>query len=277
MSGDAGFLPVIDYFLAPHQDEQAWHLVTPFLPEGNLKSLAERLRDSEISYTAADLDVIFRPSLHHLLEALGRMHNDYQLCHDDIKLDNVFLSAVNSSSEPFPHSQPIEITHWLLGDLGNVRQREHQYHQSLLWIAHGNLKDCRANDVYRLMKVYMSFLSLAVDDGTRFDEEFFRGSQPWSRLYWSIHHVAVEGTPVTATSVRDLSVHRHDPISLSVGRVAHQHPIAFNPMYRLFASPSWTSRAARLDMLDVWNGDKIARFWGMVPLFGIPHSSCWVD
>lgn len=189
ISDRTDFLPVYDYFLLPTGDSTPgqWHLVTPFLKTGTLEHLAQRLQSHNKSQTAEDLDARYRPSFNRLLKALGTMHSQ-QLCHDDIKMDNIF---VTDSAQPLGNtsSTPSEKeAHWLLADLGNARQPNHSYHASLLW-AHDNGQntDCRINDVVRLLKSYLLFLQAAVaagDSGNAFNRAFLAASAPWSRLYW---------------------------------------------------------------------------------------------
>lgn len=138
--------------------------------------------------TADDVDVRYRPSFNRLLKALSTMHSEHELCHDDIKMDNIFVTdsaqpSGNTSSTPSENE-----AHWLLADLGNARQPNHSYHSSLLW-AHDNGQntDCRVNDVVRLLKSYLLFLQAAVtagDSGNAFNGAFLAASAPWSRLYW---------------------------------------------------------------------------------------------
>lgn len=190
ISDRTDFLPVYDYFLLPTGDSTPaqWHLVTPFLKTGTLEHLARRLQNQSISQTAEDLDARYRPSVNRLLKALSTMHSHYELCHDDIKMDNIF---VTDSAQPLGNtiSTPSEKeAHWLLADLGNARQPNHSYHTSLLW-AHDNGQntDCRVNDVVRLLKSYLLFLQAAVtagDSSNSFNGAFLAASAPWSRLYW---------------------------------------------------------------------------------------------
>ncbi|KAK2600427.1 hypothetical protein N8I77_009960 [Diaporthe amygdali] len=191
LSDRAEFLPVFDYFLLPTSgsgsDTGQWHLVTPFLKSGTLEHLARRLQSQKISQTAEDIDVRYRSSFNRLLKALSTMHSQHELCHDDIKMDNIYVTDVNRSSNQ--SSTPSEKNaHWLLADLGNARQPAHSYHSSLLW-AHDNSQntDCRINDVVRLVKSYVLFLQSAVMAGEprdTFNGVFLTASAPWSRLYW---------------------------------------------------------------------------------------------
>lgn len=184
------FLPVYDYFLLPTGDGTPgqWHLVTPFLKTGTLEHLARRIQNESTLQTADDVDMRYRPSFNRLLKTLSTMHSEHELCHDDIKMDNIFVTdsarpSGNTSSTPSEKE-----AHWLLADLGNARQPNHSYHSSLLW-AHDNGQntDCRVNDVIRLLKSYLLFLQAGVtagDSGSGFDGAFLAASAPWSRLYW---------------------------------------------------------------------------------------------
>lgn len=170
------FVPVKDYFLAASDPSQApkWHLVTPFLKSGTLKTLAKKLRTSETPLTYREVDVMFRPSFEALLDALHDLHRSHDLCHDDVKMDNVFVA---SGDDPRA---------WKIGDLGNAREPGHAYHASRLWIADTpQLRDCRANDALRLARSYLSFVRLAAGDPQRFDAAFYDGVEPLSRFYWA--------------------------------------------------------------------------------------------
>lgn len=193
------FVPVRAIFLAPAPaaGPATWHLVSPFLRSGHLYKLAKRLSSSAAPPSARALDARFRPSLNKLLSALDAMHNERKLCHDDIKPDNIFVASYSAS--PNNESEAAVDTHWLLADLGNVRHIDHAYHASQLWGARsGQLADCRANDVVRLVKSYVRFLQLgsaaavpadADDAGALaldFNRAFLQGTEPWSRLYWEV-------------------------------------------------------------------------------------------
>jgi serine/threonine protein kinase len=188
ISDRTGFLPVYDYFLLPTGDSNPgqWYLITPFLKTGTLENLAERIQNQSTSQTAEDVDSRYRPSFNRLLKALRTMHQ-YELCHDDIKMDNIF---VTDSAQPSGNtSSPSEKgAHWLLGDLGNTRHANHSYHTSLLWAYdNGQNTDCRTNDVVRLLKSYLLFLQAAGGPGVSgiaFNRAFLTASASWSRLYW---------------------------------------------------------------------------------------------
>lgn len=277
VSVDAVFLPVTDYFLSPPLGDQAprWHFITPFQRNGNVKGLSKRLLADEMEYTACDLDTIFRPSFERMLYALGRMHTDYNLCHDDVKLDNIFLG---SGGHTMPEEKlPLnETTHWLLGDLGNAREKDHPYHTSTMWLSlKQNLPDCRANDVYRLAKVYMQFLRQSVSDVGRFDNEFFEASEPWSRLFWSVTDaVSQSGDSPTAASTLERSVSDFSPQSAPIETIGRQ-PAGLQNRLTAVLLGRWLilSKATR-DAINVSASEKFARFWGLVGLLGVPRESC---
>ncbi|CAH0044426.1 unnamed protein product [Clonostachys solani] len=277
----SGFLSVVDYYLSPSTGNEAgeWHLVTPFLPLGHLGKLAHQLRKSGISYAARELDTMLRPSIEHLLEVLGGMHLDSGLCHDDVKLDNIFLG----SSQPVLDTSKLEagsITDWLLGDLGNVRERDHPYHSSSLWTLSGNLPDCRANDVLRLLKVYMTFLRESMVDPTTFDEEFFQDSQPWSRLFWSVWEDAQEGRGPSASSALELSretAHRPTDKPRENAYTNRQPREGRNILWRMIAGNSVARHWAVKKTLRISAGDAVARKWGLVLLLNVPRGACDVD
>lgn len=195
----SGFVPVLDYFLLPtvpseHQNE--WYLVTPFLESGTLQHLAERLQSREPPPTPLELDARFRPSFNRILQALDTMQSQHELCHDDIKMDNIFITNSISSEDGgidgnYSHSpQSGQDAHWLLADLGNAREPSHSYHSSLLWTHdNGQHPDCRINDLIRLVKTYVMFLRAATAPtyaSAQFEGEFLTASSPWSQLYWYI-------------------------------------------------------------------------------------------
>ncbi|CAG9994041.1 unnamed protein product [Clonostachys byssicola] len=277
----SGFLSVVDYYLSPSTGNQAreWHLVTPFLPLGNLGKLAYHLRRSDISYTVRELDIVFRPSIERLLEVLGGMHMDSGLCHDDVKLDNIFLG----SSQPILDTSKLEAgsaTEWLLGDLGNVRERDHPYHVSNLWTLSGNLPDCRANDVLRLLKVYMTFLRESMVEPAIFDEEFFQDSQPWSRLFWLIWEDAQKGRGLSASSALELSrksAHRPTDKPRENAYIDRQPREWWDFLWRMIAGNSVARHWAVKKTLRISAGDAVARKWGLVLLLSVPRGSCDVD
>jgi hypothetical protein len=277
IGANASFLPVNDYFLSREENgaPSRWHFVTPFLRLGTLEKLAKRLRQSpqHQEYTAQRLDVIFRPSLDRLLHALRHMHEDYDLCHDDIKLDNIFLGGEDTEEQ----AQPENMTHWMLGDLGNVREREHPYHASPLWTKQ-NLADCRASDVVRLLKAYVAFLRKAADEPTVVDRQLFEGAQPWSRLFWAVvdEAEAVGGAVTARTALERSAKHQAAPyVQDSEVVVARHEPLGLrSPLYRLFVGRDWIMSAAATAVLKVGASDKAARMYGLVWALGVPFADC---
>ncbi|KAI0161997.1 hypothetical protein GGR57DRAFT_489826 [Xylariaceae sp. FL1272] len=191
------FLLITDFFLEESEDtkEKSWYIIMPFLSSGNLENLAKRLREENLSIR--ELDTRFRASLNTMLNMLQKMHTD-GLCHDDIKLDNIFVT-----DSP---SRAANGTHWVLADFGNVREIGHRYHSSLIWREAGQNRDCRVNDVVRLVKGYVSFLRIASSgNGTKdFDDAFWEGRESWSRLYGSAVREGVHGQ-VVAERLREKS------------------------------------------------------------------------
>lgn len=272
VSKDDFFLPITDYFLSPPIGDQPpqWHFITPFMRNGNIEGLSAKLWAEEKDYTARDLDIIFRPSLERILQALNRMHMDYDLCHDDLKLDNIFLGS-NTGEE----IKPNETTHWLLGDLGNAREKDHPYHSSMLWLQRKrNLADCRANDVVRLIKTYADFLRQSVADVSEFDREFFEASQPWSRLFWSISDAAQSEKLPTASSTIERSVTEFAAGGTPFETIGRQPTGLNNLVTRLVWGRWWILSKATHDAIRVSASEKFARIWGMVRLFGVPAQSC---
>jgi serine/threonine protein kinase len=192
------FVPVLDFFLSPDSGDSLgeWHIVYPYFESGNLAQLATRIQKRNMTFR--DIDRLFRPSLDNLLEALDIMHTKHNICHDDIKLENLLVTNPINSTED---------TSWLIADLGNVRQPSHPYHLSSLWTDNDQIADCRINDATRLLKTYLSFLrqaSLNLSSKKAyssslevFDAAFYGCQEPWSRLYWSVN---LDSTTKTATA-----------------------------------------------------------------------------
>lgn len=163
---DTAYVSVKDYFILDRGTGQwNWAMVTPFIEGGTLLTLAEATKVHE--RTPQKLDKIFRPAFNSLLDKLGELH-EAGYCHDDIKPDNVFIASS---------------THWLLGDLGNVRHANHPWHATGRWKRENQKPDCKENDVRRMMKTYLSFLREAGASQAAFDDLFYEEDQAWSRLY----------------------------------------------------------------------------------------------
>ena len=184
---ETAFVPVRDYFILESGSEAngkkwEWALVTPFVEDGTLETLAKSTQVHE--RTPQKLDKIFRPVFDKLLESLKLLH-DSGFCHDDIKSDNIFIA---------------DTKHWLLGDLGNVRQFEHPWHSTRRVKRENQWSNCVLNDVRRLLQTYMTFLREACGNSVDFDREFYREQQAWSKLYW-----AWMRQPVNISATQDLS------------------------------------------------------------------------
>lgn len=269
---DASYLPVVDYFLAPVDDEEheKWYFVTPFLSSGNLKNLAKRLRKSDTAYDAQQLDALFRPSFERVLDSLHDMHATHGLCHDDIKPDNIFLN-----SSPGSESNANETVHWLLADFGNVRETNNAYHHSIIW-TRNNLPDCRANDVFRLVKSYMKFLRRSVSDRARFNEEFFAGETAWSRLFWSTWQTVQLKHPITAVRLKQRSQSMdYQPSSAARSSGFGSIPVELtDPVsWSLMGREKTLERAVR-DKLFIGATEIPARLFGLTPALGIPVPDC---
>lgn len=224
-SDDALFAPILDYFLLPTEskDTGKWHLITPYLSSGTLDHLAKRLRNHDPALTANEVDAHFRPSLHRILEALNIMHSQHNLCHDDVKLNNIFVTDYITTPAERPGNTNYSVagemdTHWVLGDLGNAREPSHSYHTSLLW-SHDNYQhpDCRVNDLRRLIKSYVLFLQASMKHSDAYRDAFMRsflsGSASWSRLYWYIMHKEYETLEAAAARhIHDLSATVFSPV-----------------------------------------------------------------
>lgn len=166
-SNENAYVPVRDYFVLQSKSSKwRWAMVTPFIESGTLLNLAEATKVHE--RTTQKLDKIFRQVLHKVLHHLRPLHTA-GYCHDDVKPDNIFIANT---------------THWLLGDLGNVRHFDHPWHATGRWKRENQWADCELNDVRRLLKSYMQFLRNAGEDPAEFDRAFYAEEQAWSKLYW---------------------------------------------------------------------------------------------
>ncbi|TGZ76622.1 hypothetical protein EX30DRAFT_389926 [Ascodesmis nigricans] len=128
---NGGFVYALDYFWVEEgvggwwwpgggmrHAGRGWRLVTPFLSYGTLETLAALLRKRGCA--PDEVDRVYRRRYRGILEALAMMH-EAGYTHDDVKLDNIFISPTNT---------------FLLGDLGNVREHDHAFHHSS--IAHSS-------------------------------------------------------------------------------------------------------------------------------------------
>ncbi|CCX30017.1 Similar to Serine/threonine-protein kinase WNK2; acc. no. Q3UH66 [Pyronema omphalodes CBS 100304] len=160
-----GFIYAIDYFWVDGWlGGGGWRLVTPFLTSGTLETLAGLVRHCKM--TPKELDLLYRKRFRGVLEALKEMH-DIGYTHDDVKMDNIFISPTNS---------------FLLGDLGNVREHAHDLHT--LKDIHTGAKDYRVGDTQRAIRTYLTFLRVSCGDKRWFDYEFGARREEWSKFYW---------------------------------------------------------------------------------------------
>ncbi|KAK1995551.1 hypothetical protein LX36DRAFT_672378 [Colletotrichum falcatum] len=293
------FVPVKDYFLAAADPLQPpkWHLVTPLLKSGTLKSLAKRLRAAGGGPSHGELDRAFRPSFESLLAALESLHAARGLCHDDVKLDNVFVGSEagpdTDTDAGADQDRDEDPRRWRLGDLGNAREPGHPYHATALWTADTpQLRDCRANDALRLTRVYLQFLRRAARDTRAFDEALFRGAEPFSALYWAVVRAAT-AAPAAAAQVARLS-RAYPPPPPPPGELdtegssswitTQQQPIDVRGSGR-----SWVTAAAAAEAVFGWRwslASAVGRelrvgakespgtFWGVTWLLGIPVDAC---
>ncbi|KAJ0161288.1 hypothetical protein CTA2_6474 [Colletotrichum tanaceti] len=272
------FVPVKDYFLATADPSQPpkWHLVTPFLRSGTLKKLAKKLRASDgPPPTHRELDRMFRPSFESLLSALDRLHTAHDLCHDDVKLDNIFVA-----SERDPRR-------WALGDLGNAREPDHPYHLTPLWTADTpQLRDCRANDALRLTRAYLQFLRRSAGGGggenpDDFDDALMRGVDTLGSLYWA---VARASPPLSAAQIWQLSgVYPPQPED-GVGQTpwSTMQPAGVEESRRWAPAPAaeavlgwrWSLRNAVRRELRVGAKEDMGKFFGLTWILGVPVAAC---
>jgi hypothetical protein len=251
-----GFLTVKAYFRASASPSKApeWHLVTPLLRDGNINTLARKILLEQKQKTAREIDTHYRPTFERLLGNMQRLH-EARYCHDDIKPSNIFIAK---DSE------------WLLGDLGNVRHTSHEYHSSRLWTDNDQLEDCRANDAMRTLKSYLQFIRIAADDKSYFDEQFFEGKEPLSRLFWQASNDAPN---MSAAQLRNLSfvqppgkLWKTDMSNISVSR-SHALPSVL--------SNRWALGRAVDHAVETRMGEKLVRWWAMAGILGVPNNeSC---
>jgi serine/threonine protein kinase len=190
--GEQPYVRILDYFILRSAGGWSWAMVAPLMTEGTLVSLAEKER-SQSGKTIHEIDSTYRSVFEDLLKGLQPLHTT-GLCHNDIKPNNVFLQ--NSTS-------------WLLGDLGNVRHPEHPWHFTASWTRQNQWADCRANDVRRVLKTYLSLLRAASPDRDVFDDEFWHRHTSWSMMFWDFQH-----HPVGAEHLAKLSRTLYKPREL---------------------------------------------------------------
>lgn len=250
-----GFLPVKAHFMASTTPggPAEWHLVTPLLRGGNLASLSKKLSLDEQPMSYAQVDAIYRPAFNELLENMGILHNA-GYCHDDIKPGNVFIQ---------------DESHWVIGDLGNVREVEHPYHSSRIWKDNGQLYDCRANDVVRALQSYLKFVQSSAADQDNFNAALCEGQTPVSRLFW---WTLADAPYMNTEKLRQQSLVDYPKaayeIKMDDGYPKRTRPWNFLDLFSKRLAMKSAVDAALLTKIDEWR----VRLWGMVWLFGVPES-----
>ena len=267
-----GFLPVGDVFYASASLEQEaqWHFVTPLMEGGTLQTLAKTMArnrtDTELSIRT--LDVRCRPRFDELLGALQVLHSR-GLCHDDLKLDNVFVAQPSTEHDG----------KWFLGDLGNVREVSHPYHASKIWM-HSNrqLPDCRANDALRATKTYLQFLRHAVSSSrstrSEFDKALLEAREPWARILWRAHGA---GNNLRAENVLKWSTGDENTTNLaSSDPLTHPSLAGSWAMWLFLPFHGWQSdhERASASTLKITASDTWAKILGLTWILGVPVGRC---
>lgn len=251
-----GFLPVKAYFMAPNLpgEPAEWHLVTPLMIGGNLQTLSKCLSPSGTPGSYRDIDALYRPAFNQLLTSMSTIH-DAGFCHDNIKPANIFTKVESQ---------------WVMGDLGNLREVSHPYHSSRIWRDNGQLEDCRANDVIRVLQSYLKFIQLSMADDNEFNVALLEGHGPMSRLFWW----ALENAQnMSATELHKRSILEYP----GAGRRAELDDWVLksappNTFVSLFSGQSATKLAVDHALMTRMS-ESSARRWGMVWLFGLPDST----
>ncbi|KAF8544573.1 hypothetical protein BDD12DRAFT_872815 [Trichophaea hybrida] len=169
---DVFYVPRPEIELGPRERAPLpWRMVLPLYNSGSLDFAQAAL--AYLNLTTTEIDFLYRPRYKTVFEALGRMHTTMELesnatgfCHDDIKIDNLFL-----------RNEAHEI---MVGDMGQSRPLSHAYHKK--WY------DCRLVDAHRAWKTYLVLLRGASDrsNGTsEFDEQFMSQTTEWAAAYWN--------------------------------------------------------------------------------------------
>ncbi|KAF1933706.1 uncharacterized protein M421DRAFT_416054 [Didymella exigua CBS 183.55] len=245
-----GFLPVKAFFMVDSSDTQAeWHLVTTLLRHGSLKTLVANMREKGMPYE--DIDAHYRPAFEGLLASLHKLH-EAGFCHDDVKPANIFVA---------------DDTHWILGDLGNLRHVSHPYHASLLWSENAQLPDCRANDNIRALKSYIRFVRDSALDADAFNAQFFEKRGPLSRFFWS---TVANSSHLSAADSRARSAALHPQLEAKTSFECVEQ--ASGPAYAWLSifSRRWRYHYAVNELLHTRMGEKMARWWAMTWLLGVP-------
>ncbi|CAE7008063.1 hypothetical protein P3342_002603 [Pyrenophora teres f. teres] len=249
------FLPVKAYFMASSSPgaPAEWHLVTPLLDGGNLGTLAEHLYSSERPRSHREIDAIFRPVFNRLLTSMSTLH-DAGYCHDDIKPSNIFIQ---------------DESHWMIGDLGNVREVFHPYHSSRIWTDNRQMGDCRANDAVRALKAYLKFIQSSIAYDNEFNVAILGGREPMSRLLWG---TLADARYISATELHKRSVVEYPEASSRAvvdNRVAEStRPTTLTGLFSRRLATKLAVDHALMTRID----ESSARWWGMVWLFGLPDA-----
>lgn len=248
-----GFLPVRAHFMASTMpgEPAEWHLVTPLLKGGNLRSLANNLSSEETPVAYSQVDARYRPAFNQLLENLGTLHRA-GYCHDDIKPANIFVQ---------------DESYWAIGDLGNIREVSHPYHSSRIWKDNDQLEDCRANDVLRALQTYLKFIQSSVADENDFNAALYEGQTPLSRLFW---WTLTDAPHMSASELRQRSLSEYPGAEI---KVDDRVPVPTWPhaLLSLLSERQAVKRAADHTLMTRMD-ESSARLWGMVWLFGVPQS-----
>jgi hypothetical protein len=269
-----GFLPAHDAFFAsssPAEDAQ-WHLVTPLAEGGTLQALAgyalQDVPEGELSIQSVDRQS--RPKFNDILMAIQQLHTQ-GLCHDDIKLDNIFVGA-SIAGEHGP---------WILGDLGNARHLSHPYHTSKVWTQSNNqLPDCRANDALRAVKTYLQFLrqisstSSAMRPEEDFDLALSEAKESWARLFWLADGA---GNDLRIDQVMLWAAEEEAPTDgADLIPMPHRNVLGFTRAWLLSPFVGWQDELARaadvalrISASDGWTR-KLALTW----FLGVPVGRC---
>ena len=141
-------------------DTLPWKLVLPLYSSGSLDAAADAL--SFLNLSATTIDRLYRPRFRTVLLALTQMHAA-GFCHDDVKIDNIFLRD--------------EAHGMLLGDLGQTRPLDHPWHSQ--W------RDCRLVDYHRTWRTYLVLLREGARRDGEFDELLIRREAEWAAAYWA--------------------------------------------------------------------------------------------
>jgi serine/threonine protein kinase len=228
-----------------------WHLVTPLLKGGNLHTLAEQISGSTKAKTFQEVDALYRPAFNQLLKSIGSLH-DAGFCHDDMKPANIFVQ---------------DKSHWIIGDLGNVREISHPYHLSGMWKDNNQLRDCRANDVVRALQSYLQFVQTSTGNQDEFNAAFYEGGEPLIGLFWwtLANAQSMSAEILRQRSIIDYSeaIHRTE-VNDRFPKSVQLH--TFMSLFSRRLAVKWAVEHALMTQMPDWS----ARVFGLVWLFGVP-------